>query len=195
MPRPASIERAVAYLPYVKGVTDVIGNLLRRRYSIKTIFRPLTQLRQLLRSPKDRDPLGVPSVYMVPCGCGKCYVGETRRNVATRLAEHIQFMKNQDVNGSAAADPFLSSGAGQYIRFDKAKVSAREKYFVPLKIREAIQISRRPNFNRDGGWSLPSIWKPRLHGARYAAADVSGNDVVSSVCWMDCSQQQSYGQQ
>ncbi|XP_026325750.1 uncharacterized protein LOC113234614 [Hyposmocoma kahamanoa] len=147
-PRPESAERVVAYLPYVRGVTDVIGNLLRRRYSINTIFRPLTQLRQLLRSPKDRDPLGVPGVYMVPCDCGKCYVGETRRDVATRLAEHIRSMKNQDVNGSAVADHFLSSGAGHYIRFDKAKVLAREKYFVPRKIREAIEISRRPNFNR-----------------------------------------------
>ncbi|KAF9811331.1 hypothetical protein SFRURICE_002700 [Spodoptera frugiperda] len=33
-------ERTPAFLPFVKGVTDTIGHLLRRRYSIRTIFRP-----------------------------------------------------------------------------------------------------------------------------------------------------------
>ncbi|KAF9794120.1 hypothetical protein SFRURICE_009497, partial [Spodoptera frugiperda] len=160
----AVAERTPAFLPFVKGVTDTIGHLLRRRYSIRTIFRPPGQLRNLLRSPKDKDPLAVPGVYMIPCDCGSSYIGETRRNITTRLKEHIRSVKNRDTHTSAVS------------------VLAREKYFVPRKVREAIEISRRPNFNRDGGWALPPAWKPSLQSA--STYNVAGLecDTVSAVC-------------
>ncbi|KAF9808899.1 hypothetical protein SFRURICE_000945 [Spodoptera frugiperda] len=64
----------------------------------------------------------------------------------------------------------------------QVSVLAREKYFVPRKVREAIEISRRPNFNRDGGWALPPAWKPSLQSA--SAYNVAGLecDTVSAVC-------------
>ncbi|KAF9824171.1 hypothetical protein SFRURICE_002292 [Spodoptera frugiperda] len=163
--RPAVAERTPAFLPYVKGVTDTIGHLLRRRYSIRTIFRPPGQLRNLLRSPKDKDPLAVPGVYMIPCDCGSSYIGETRRNITTRLKEHIRSVKNRDTHTSAVAEHACSAGTAHFLRFDKVSVLAREKYFVPRKVREAIEISRHPNFNRDGGWALPPAWKPSLQSA------------------------------
>ncbi|CAH0703385.1 unnamed protein product [Spodoptera exigua] len=97
------------FLPYVKGVTDTIGHLLRRRYSIRTIFRPPGQLRHVLRSPKDKDPLAVPGVYMIPCDCGSSYIGETRRNITTRLKEHIRSVKNRDTHTSVVARARLTS--------------------------------------------------------------------------------------
>ncbi|KAF9811569.1 hypothetical protein SFRURICE_017029 [Spodoptera frugiperda] len=180
--RPAVAERTPAFLPYVKGVTDTIGHLLRRRYSIRTIFRPPGQLRNLLRSPKDKDPLAVPGVYMIPCDCGSSYIGETRRNITTRLKEHIRSVKNMDTHTSAVAEHACSAGTTHFLRFDKVSVLAREKYFVPRKVREAIEISRRPNFNRDGGWALPPAWKPSLQSA--SAYNVAGLecDTVSAVC-------------
>ncbi|KAF9807973.1 hypothetical protein SFRURICE_017145 [Spodoptera frugiperda] len=78
-----------------------------------------------------------------------------------------------------------SAGTTHFLRFDKVSVLAREKYFlyfVPRKVREAIEISRRPNFNRDGGWALPPDWKPSLQSA--SAYNVAGLecDTVSAVC-------------
>ncbi|KAF9823721.1 hypothetical protein SFRURICE_002088 [Spodoptera frugiperda] len=157
-------------------------HLLRRRYSIRTIFRPPGQLRNLLRSPKDKDPLAVPGVYMIPCDCGSSYIGETRRNITTRLKEHIRSVKNRDTHTSAVAEHACSAGTAHFLRFDKVSVLAREKYFVPRKVREAIEISRRPNFNRDGGWALPPAWKPSLQSA--STYNVAGLecDTVSAVC-------------
>lgn len=181
--RTAVVERSPAYLPYVRGVTDRIGYLLRRRYSIKTVFRSQTQLRRLLRSPKDRDHLNVPGVYKIPCDCGKSYVGETRRNITTRLTEHIRSIKNSDTTRSALAEHAKLSNINHYIRFDKASVLAREKFFIPRKIREAIEINRHPNFNRDQGWTLPSAWLPVLNAASkrngFGGAE---QDTVSYVC-------------
>ncbi|CAH0694350.1 unnamed protein product [Spodoptera exigua] len=183
--RPAVAERTPAFLPYVKGVTDTIGHLLRRRYSIRTIFRPPGQLRHLLRSPKDKDPLAVPGVYMIPCDCGSNYIGETRRNITTRLKEHIRSVKNRDTHTSAVAEHACSTGTAHFLRFDKVSVLAREKYFVPRKLREAIEISRRPNFNRDGGWALPPAWKPSLKSASDCTVAGLECDTVSAVCNTD----------
>ncbi|KAI5639512.1 hypothetical protein NE865_08012 [Phthorimaea operculella] len=148
----------------MRGVTDTIGNLLRRRYSIRTIFRPLAQLRQFLRSPKDREPLSSLGVYEIPCDCGKSYIGETGRNISTRLSEHIRSMRKMDSNASAVTEHALATDTKHFIRFDKVKVLAREKNFVSRKIMEAIEINRRPNFNRDAGWALPPAWRPVLIG-------------------------------
>ncbi|KAF9814492.1 hypothetical protein SFRURICE_000219, partial [Spodoptera frugiperda] len=176
--RPAVAERTPAFLPYVKGVTDTIGHLLRRRYSIRTIFRPPGQLRNLLRSPKDKDPLAVPGVYMIPCDCGSSYIGETRRNITTRLKEHIRSVKNMDTHTSAVAEHACSAGTTHFLRFDKVSVTGEGE----ILLREAIEISRRPNFNRDGGWALPPAWKPSLQSA--SAYNVAGLecDTVSAVC-------------
>ncbi|KAF9804428.1 hypothetical protein SFRURICE_014348 [Spodoptera frugiperda] len=132
--------------------------------------------------PKDKDPLAVPGVYMIPCDCGSSYIGETRRNITTRLKEHIRSVKNRDTHTSAVAEHACSSGTAHFLRFDKVSVLAREKYFVPRKVREAIEISRRPNFNRDGGWALPPAWKPSLQSA--STYNVAGLecDTVSAVC-------------
>ncbi|KAF9789071.1 hypothetical protein SFRURICE_005673 [Spodoptera frugiperda] len=122
------------------------------------------QLRNLLRSPKDKDPLAVPGVYMIPCDCGSSYIGETRRNITTRLKEHIRSVKNMDTHTSAVAEHACSAGTTHFL------------------LREAIEISRRPNFNRDGGWALPPAWKPSLQSA--SAYNVAGLecDTVSAVC-------------
>lgn len=185
--RPTRVERSPAYLPFVRGITDKIGYLLRRKYDIRTFFRPPGQIRQMLRSPKDKDRLNVPGVYKVPCDCGKSYVGETRRNIATRLTEHIRSIKNMDITKSALAEHAHLLDSNHYIRFDKASVLAREKFYVPRKIREAIEINRHPNFNRDGGWTLPPAWIPTLNVT--STQKLSGSlesDTVSFVCHGTC---------
>lgn len=151
--------------------------------SIKAIFRSQSQLRQMLRSPKDSEPLAGPGVYKIPCDCGKSYIGETRRNIATRLTEHVRCIKNLEIEKSAIAEHALIRDTKHFIRFDKASVLAREKYFVPRKVREAIEINRHPNFNRDGGWTLPSAWKPVLNCASTSAKLFTReSDVVAIVC-------------
>ncbi|KAI5646808.1 hypothetical protein NE865_01063 [Phthorimaea operculella] len=129
--KPHTVERRPIYLPFVKGVTDKIGFLLSRKFNIKTIFRPHTQIKRWLRSPKDKERLSGPGVYEIPCECGKSYIGETQRHVSTRVTEHIRSVKNRNTLQSAIAEHSLDSDANHYIRFDKAAVLAREKFFVP----------------------------------------------------------------
>jgi hypothetical protein len=67
----------IAHLPYIKGVTDRISKVLRKK-EITTSFKPVETIRQKMRSVKDKiDHHQYKGVYKVEFSCGKCYIGET----------------------------------------------------------------------------------------------------------------------
>ena len=74
----------------VKGTSETISRILQP-YNIRVAHKPTTTLRHLLINVKDRDE---PSnrqgaVYKIKCSdCQASYIGETGRNLNTRLTEH-----------------------------------------------------------------------------------------------------------
>ncbi|KAI8421875.1 hypothetical protein MSG28_009807 [Choristoneura fumiferana] len=96
------------------------------------------------------EEMGAPEwsrVYMIPCSCGKSYIGETERNVSTRVSEHIRSMKKQDDRGSAVAEHSMDSDLTHYIRFDKVIIqgfkSYREQIVVePFDKRHNVVVGR-----------------------------------------------------
>ncbi|CAK1589319.1 unnamed protein product [Parnassius mnemosyne] len=159
--KPATVERVPAVLPYVRGVTDKIGYILKRA-SIRTFFKPPKKISQFLPSVKCNIPLQDAGVYKLDCECGLSYIGQTKRSIKTRVKEHIADVKHQRSGKSAVCDHILD-GPRHYIRFDKPQVLAKEHRFLPRMIREAIEIKKHPNFNREGGWVLPPAWDPVIH--------------------------------
>ncbi|CAH2086613.1 unnamed protein product [Euphydryas editha] len=156
----ATVERQPAVLPYVKGVTDKIGYILKRA-SIKTYYKPPTKISQLLPSVKCQIPLQDAGVYKLDCECGLSYIGQTKRSIETRVKEHIADMKHQRSTKSAVYQ-HTQQGTNHYIRFDKPQILAKEHRFLPRMIREAIEIKKHPNFNREDGWNVPPAWEPVL---------------------------------
>ncbi|XP_046395470.1 uncharacterized protein LOC124162815 [Ischnura elegans] len=76
------------FLPYIKGVTDKISRILHK-HQIKTVFKPRTQIRDIIRNVKGREKLETEGVYQLKCGtCDQVYVGETGRTIRTRVKEH-----------------------------------------------------------------------------------------------------------
>lgn len=83
-------SRGTVTLPYVAGVTERIGRVLRD-YDLRVSFRPPTRLSTVLHPPKDRpkelDRKAV--VYKVQCAdCDQCYVGQTGNALSTRIKQH-----------------------------------------------------------------------------------------------------------
>jgi hypothetical protein len=77
-----------AYLPYIRGVTDKISKVLRRK-EITTSFKPLTTVKQKMKSVKDpMDKHQGKRIYKISCSCGKCYIGEIGRSFQVRIKEH-----------------------------------------------------------------------------------------------------------
>ncbi|CAK1581428.1 unnamed protein product [Parnassius mnemosyne] len=122
--KPATVERVPAVLPYVRGVTDKIGYILKRA-SIKTYFKPPKKISQFLPSVKCNIPLQDAGVYKLDCECGLSYIGQTKRSIKTRVKEHIADVKNRR-SGKSAVCEHVQDRPRHYIRFDRPQILAKE---------------------------------------------------------------------
>ena len=71
----------------------------------KLARRPITTLQQLLTNVKDKDEPNdrQGAVYKIKCcDCQATYIGETGRNLNTRLTEHKRATRNGDFNNNIA---------------------------------------------------------------------------------------------
>ena len=76
-------------------------------------MRPVRTIGQILPSPRDPHNPEEKScvVYQVPCSdCNFVYIGQTKRDLKSRLAEHKLTIKNQEPEKSALCE--------HYMRFD-----------------------------------------------------------------------------
>ncbi|XP_046976615.1 uncharacterized protein LOC124542804 [Vanessa cardui] len=179
--KPPTVERQPAFLPYVKGVTDRIGNILKRA-SIKTVYKPHKKVSQFLRPIKSNIPLQTAGVYKLECECGLSYIGQTKRSIGTRVKEHIGDVKNRRSSKSAVCEHALDK-PNHFIRFDKPQILAREHRFIPRMIREAIEIQKHPNFNREDGWRLSNTWDPLIKNLKSQIQQTARpKDTVSAFC-------------
>jgi len=104
--RPAEERRTrgVVVLPYVERLSEELSRVLRKA-DIKTYYKPVTTLRDLLVHVKDRVPQeeSTGAIYQIPCkGCGNAYTGETARSVCVRRKEHRRAVENGDMSNLLA---------------------------------------------------------------------------------------------
>ena len=95
---------ATATIPYIKGTSETIQRILQP-YNIRVAHKPCTTLRRLLTNVKDKDepPKRQGAIYKIACSdCDATYIGETGRNLNTRLTEHKRATKNKDPNNHIA---------------------------------------------------------------------------------------------
>ena len=93
-----------ATIPYVRGTSETIARILRP-YNIRVAHKPTFTLRRLLTHVKGKDkPEDRPgAVYKIHCSdCQATYIGETGRNLTTRLTEHKRATKKGDLNNNIA---------------------------------------------------------------------------------------------
>ena len=102
LPTPGPVTTAT--IPYIRRTSETIARILQP-YNIRVAHKPITTSRRLLTNIKGKDKpedrQGV--VYKIKCcDCQASYVGETGRNLSTRLTEHKRATKNGDVNNHIA---------------------------------------------------------------------------------------------
>ncbi|XP_073231504.1 uncharacterized protein [Porites lutea] len=98
-------------IPYIKGTSETISRILQP-YNIRVAHKPTTTLRHLLTNVKDRDEPNnrQGTVYKIKCSdCEASYIGETGRNLNTRLTEHKRATRNGDVNNHIAVHHQLTN--------------------------------------------------------------------------------------
>ena len=78
-----------ATIPYIRDTFETIARILQA-YNIRVAHKPITTLRRPLTNVKDKDKPedGQGAVYKIKCcDCQATYIGETDRNLSTRLTE------------------------------------------------------------------------------------------------------------
>ncbi|BHF80756.1 hypothetical protein SprV_0702388400 [Sparganum proliferum] len=123
-------------LPYVKNVSEVVGRLLAP-LGVGVAHRPEATIRRQLMKPKDPLPRQETSgvVYRIWCSCGQSnYVGETGRQLQTRMAEHAAAVRRNDASSQVAAH---STGTGHSFKFDEAEIFARGDNRVSRELLES----------------------------------------------------------
>ena len=98
-------------IPYIKGTSETISRILQP-YNIRVAHKPTTMLQQLLTNVKDKDKPNnrQGAVYKIKCSdCQASYIGETGRNLNTRLTEHKRATKNSDANNNIAVHHQLTN--------------------------------------------------------------------------------------
>ena len=81
-------------IPYTQGLCESIKKICGR-YGIQTHFKGGRTIKNLLVSPKDKDPMVNQSgaIYRYQCGdlgCDNEYIGETSRTFGERYKEHLK---------------------------------------------------------------------------------------------------------
>ena len=100
-----------ATIPYTRGAFETIARILGP-YNIQVAHKPMLTLRRLLTNLKDKDePEGSPeAVYKVKYSdCQGTCIGETGRNLTTRLNEHKRATEKGDLNNNIAEHPLKTS--------------------------------------------------------------------------------------
>ena len=127
-------------------------------------MRPVRIIGQILPSPKDPHNSEEKSciVYQVPCSdCNFVYIGQTKRDLKLRSAEHKLAIKNQEPEKSALCE--------HYMRFDhlidwiNSKILKIEARYSKRLTSEAWFINSHPHvMNRSDGDSLPRVYHPLI---------------------------------
>ena len=81
-------------IPYTQGLCESIKTICSR-YGIQTHFKGNITIKNLLVSPRDKDPMANKSgvIYWLQCGdltCDGEYIGETSRTFGERFKEHLK---------------------------------------------------------------------------------------------------------
>ena len=73
-------------LPYIQGLSEDVERAVRD-LNIRAVFKTTLTLRRYLTKVKTpTDPNNTKGVvYMIPCECGRVYVGETGRTLKQRI--------------------------------------------------------------------------------------------------------------
>ena len=142
-------------VPYTQGLCKSIKKICGR-YGIQTHFKGGKTIKNLLVSPKDKDPMLNQSgaIYRYQCnnlGCDDEYIGETSRTFGERYKEHLK---------APSAIHHHSTITGHTTNHNNFQIIGREGHNLARNIKESIYIRvNNPSLNNNiGKFNLSHIW-------------------------------------
>ena len=143
------------YYCATQGLCESIKRICGR-YGIQTHFKGGKTIKNLLVSPKDKDPMLNQSgaIYRYQCnnlGCDDEYIGETSRTFGERCKEHLK---------APSAIHHHSTLTGHTTNHNNFQIIGREGHNLARNIKESIYIRvNNPSLNNNiGKFNLSHIW-------------------------------------
>ena len=153
-----------ATIPYIRGTSETIARLLQP-YNLRLAHKPITTLRRLLTNVKDKDKPEdrQGAIYKIKCcELQASYIGETGRNLTTRLREHKRATRNGDLNNHIAEHHLQTK---HQIDWDSATcITYSTDYYQRLTL---------------GSW-FTNLWQTPLNRSQLTVTST-----VQTTCWWD----------
>ena len=147
-------------IPYVQGTSDRIRRVLNEA-GVGVAMRPVKTIRHILPSPKDPYTTEDKScvVYQIPCSdCDYVYIGQTKRGLKSRLADHRRATSQLRPELSALCEHAMDFN--HTIDWEKSEILKVENNYSKRLISEAWFINAHPKvMNRSDGDSLPNVYR------------------------------------
>ena len=160
-------------IPYTQGLCESIKKICGR-CGIQIHFKDGRTIKNLLVSPKDKDPMVNQSgaIYWYQCGdlgCDEEYIGETSRTFGERYKEHLK-APSAIHHHSSQIDPLTNHNNFQII--------GREGHNLARNIKESIYIRvNNPTLNNNiGKFNLSHIWDRVLLNTKGLTLNRQGNN-------------------
>ena len=142
-------------VPYYSELSDSIENI-GSKYGVQVYFKGDTTIKNLLMSPKDKDPIQKQSgvIYRYQndkVDCDEEYIGESSRTFGERFKEHLK-------PPSPICDH--SNISSHNVTINNFNIVGREDLNLMRTIKEALYIRvNDPSLNRNvGKYHLPHVW-------------------------------------
>ena len=125
-------------------------------------MKPIRTIGNILTSPKDPITEDEKSqlIYKIPCNnCSFVYIGQTKRDLKSRISEHKRAVKNQEPEKSALCHHLMSSDHN--INWNEASILKYVNNYRKRLTAESWYINAHPDvINRSDGEFLPIVYRP-----------------------------------
>ena len=155
-------KKSYIVVPYYSGLSESIKNI-GRKFGVQVYFKGGTTIKNLLMTPKDKDPIHKQSGvnYRYQCDrvdCDEEYIGQSSRTFGERFKEHLK-----------PSSPIYdhSNITGHNVTINNFNIVGREDLNQMRTIKEALYIRvNDPSLNRNvGKYHLPHVWDEVLFNA------------------------------
>jgi len=133
-------QRKLIVLPYIKNISEKI-NLSIDKSKYLTGYRILNKLTTFIKRHKDRNKFELNNnvVYKISCNnCNASYVGQTKRQLKTRINEHIKNIALKESKHSVIIKHILDKN--HTINWQNTKILDFESNYFKRLISEMIYI-------------------------------------------------------
>ena len=149
-------------LPYVQGISERIGQILRQQ-QIKVTSKPLRTVNSSFPRPKAQEKIDRPqsgTVHKISCtNYSFVYYGQTERSLKTRIAEHERAVSMFDHNSKI---PCHVHENNHEMDFGKVGVLGYEANYHERLFLEAWFSVQDPEFTNEGHIAIPVVYKSDL---------------------------------